>query len=146
MGIKFSDEWGEFEIRVNDPRGQYWLYRDASRTLNIGWSHENPSRGHVYLSNISAPSGQEGVVAPDQLARSIARFLGFMVKPGGGYSAVQLHMDGTGNSVRFDDLAIIDAYLARFGLTRLESSSPNEPVWTRASVLAALPPGPRHMH
>lgn len=143
MSTKFSDEWGDFEIKVNDPRGQYWLYKDAARTLNIGWGHENPGRGHIHLSDITA-RGMNSALPTDQLLRSIARFFGFMVKPGGGYSSVQLHLDG-GPTVRPEELMIIDSYLARFGLMRQETSSASAPVWTR-SPAGHLPPSSRQMH
>ena len=137
MSTKFKDEWGDFEIRVNDPRGQKWLYTESSRALNFGWNHENPGRGHIYLSEISI-GGNDHNLPSEQLARSIARFFGFMVKPGGGYSSVQLHID---KELLFhkDDLSIIDEYLARFAMVREHSTTANQPIWVRSLSESASP-------
>jgi hypothetical protein len=142
MSTKYSDEWGEFEIKVNDPKGQRWLYKDARRTLTIGWNHEKPSRGHIYTSEIS-PSQAGQKLTTEELAISIARFLGFMVKPGGGYSSVQLHLDAD-TKLSAPDLQTIDLYLAKFGLSRLLESHATAPAWERSNTLISRASGATH--
>ena len=158
MSKKFSDEWGDFEIRVNDPRGQNWLYNDGVQTLQIGWNHENPGRGHVYLSEVTlagpvsvasetqagANSVSNDAVTPTLLLRSIARFFGYMVKPGGGYSAVQLHLDGR-PTIPAGEIGVIDVYLQRYGLERDKGSNANEPVWVKQPVDAPVLTGQSNM-
>lgn len=116
MAINREDNYGSYEIRVDDPRGESWIYREPGRAVRLSFMH-----GTIQLEGERPVV--EGEFASSDWALAFSRFLAFMLGGRGGFSTVSLEIRHPSVALGVAELGFIDKYVAPLGIRRSKMTS-----------------------